>query len=616
MEATTEDPETLENVIQALCERLKEQSWTIVFKTLIVFHVMLKEGAPNTTIVALSQRPRILEVLKASSLLAQGKNIYNYSRFLSERAKQYGRLGVDYAQVGDAPKKKIREMKLENGLLRNVEGIQAQLRRLIKCQFVAEEIDNDIAITAFRLLVGDLLVLFKAVNIGVINVLEHYFEMGHHDAAQSLRIYKTFVNQTEDIINYLSTARSLEFVTKFPVPNIKHAPISLTASLEEYLNDPDFEENRKQYLQNKSGSPVEETAILNRKPTLRKKKSIPKKKNESSSTIQKENTVQQEASSSEEEAVKSLPETQRTTSRIETQEEEIKEEEMEGEEEEEEEEVPNYESENELEDKVGDLSLSLGVASSFVDEMLRERNNLSAEGTSASPSLDKKSESTNIVQPIPSHPNDSLNPFYNSSSPTYHPQPIPPQLQQVQLLSQMAGNQMANIQYTMNGMQQTGASPNTALNISQVNMYAQNNPVNPSTTNPFQNFLRQPSYQGMQFEQQQPTTIPLQPNIPVLNQQYPVMIPAMEDSRGPLPSPAHIMYPEGSPGFIQHSPNGFTHGHSASPVNIGQKLDVPERPMSTPYTASKNPFSTRELAEPTDLARNSISTESKNPFRS
>ncbi|EPX72379.1 ENTH/VHS domain-containing protein [Schizosaccharomyces octosporus yFS286] len=261
LQATSEDPDTLDTVIQNLCERMKDSSWTVVYKSLIVFHLMLKDGSPGTTIVALSQRPRILEVVRASSLTTQGQNIYNYSRFLSERVRQYGRLGFDYAQAGDATKKKLKQLTVEKGLIRHIDGIQSQLKRLLRCQFLVDEIDNDITVTSFRLLVGDLLVLFKAINIGVIKLLEHYFEMSHTDAEQSLRIYKTFVRQTEDVINFLGTARSLEFVTKFPVPNIKHAPISLTASLEEYLHDPDFEKNRNQYL-NKKTNPNKSGSVL------------------------------------------------------------------------------------------------------------------------------------------------------------------------------------------------------------------------------------------------------------------------------------------------------------------------------------------------------------------
>lgn len=61
-------------------------------------------------------------------------------------------------------------------------------------------------------------------------------------------MYRIFVKQTEAVVQYLSLARSHEHSTRLEIPKIKHAPTSLTASLEEYLNDKDFEINRRQYL--------------------------------------------------------------------------------------------------------------------------------------------------------------------------------------------------------------------------------------------------------------------------------------------------------------------------------------------------------------------------------
>ena len=72
--------------------------------------------------------------------------------------------------------------------------------------------------------------------------------MSKVDAERALTIYKTFTKQTAEVVEYLQTARRLETSTRLQIPNLKHAPTSLTQSLEEYLNDPDFEINRRQYL--------------------------------------------------------------------------------------------------------------------------------------------------------------------------------------------------------------------------------------------------------------------------------------------------------------------------------------------------------------------------------
>lgn len=77
--------------------------------------------------------------------------------------------------------------------------------------------------------------------------------MSKVDAERALAIYKTFTKQTNLVVEFLSTARHFENATRLEIPKLKHAPTSLTASLEEYLNDPDFEINRRQYLAQQDG---------------------------------------------------------------------------------------------------------------------------------------------------------------------------------------------------------------------------------------------------------------------------------------------------------------------------------------------------------------------------
>ena len=72
--------------------------------------------------------------------------------------------------------------------------------------------------------------------------------MSKFDAQRALTIYKTFTKQTNLVVDFLGTARHYENATRLEIPKLKHAPTSLTSSLEEYLNDPDFEVNRRQYL--------------------------------------------------------------------------------------------------------------------------------------------------------------------------------------------------------------------------------------------------------------------------------------------------------------------------------------------------------------------------------
>jgi hypothetical protein len=72
--------------------------------------------------------------------------------------------------------------------------------------------------------------------------------MSRPDAERALEIYKSFTRQTDFVVAYLNTAREYQLQTRIEVPKLKHAPINLGKQLEDYLMDPDFEINRRQYL--------------------------------------------------------------------------------------------------------------------------------------------------------------------------------------------------------------------------------------------------------------------------------------------------------------------------------------------------------------------------------
>lgn len=72
--------------------------------------------------------------------------------------------------------------------------------------------------------------------------------MAKSDAQRAMDIYRTFTKQTDLVVGFLSTARTFEHQTRVEVPKLKHAPVHLGKQLTDYLADPDFEINRRQYL--------------------------------------------------------------------------------------------------------------------------------------------------------------------------------------------------------------------------------------------------------------------------------------------------------------------------------------------------------------------------------
>lgn len=232
-------------IFRALSSRLRDSTWTVVFKSLIVVHIMIREGAPDVTLAYLGRHRNALAISGFSDVQTQGKNIRHYSNYLIQRAIAFRETKFDFVRGSEG---RLEKLSVDKGILREAEILQHQIAALLKCDVLDNEPENEITITVFRMLVLDLLVLNKVYNEALINILGHFFEMSKPDAERAMEIYRTFATQNNYVLNYLSVARQVELQTRVQIPKFKHAPVTLGKQLEEYLKDPDFEINRRQYL--------------------------------------------------------------------------------------------------------------------------------------------------------------------------------------------------------------------------------------------------------------------------------------------------------------------------------------------------------------------------------
>ncbi|BCR91977.1 ENTH domain protein [Aspergillus chevalieri] len=237
-------------IFRTLHIRLRESTWTVVFKALIVIHLMIREGQLDATLHYLSDNPSKLAISQYSEVQHQGHNIRRYADYLLARARVFDDTKTDYVRSGQG---RMKRLTVDKGLLRETEMVQKQIWALLRCDLLVDDVENEISLTAFRLLVLDLMTLYAVMNEGTINVLEHYFEMSRPDSERALEIYKTFTAQTEEVVNYLGVARRFENATRLEIPKLKHASTDLTRLLEDDLNDPDFDLRRGEYLARKGG---------------------------------------------------------------------------------------------------------------------------------------------------------------------------------------------------------------------------------------------------------------------------------------------------------------------------------------------------------------------------
>lgn len=277
---------SFQDVSRALRSKLRDPNSSIVFKALLVIHTLIRAGNSEEVMTYWSgvdgRDGRSLGLNVVSTTNDTPQNLARYANYLLARFKCFAALKHDPIRTrSEAPASlrnssrnganRLRTLTVEKGLLREVGTLQKLMDALVDCKFYLEDTDDDLVMSALRLLVKDLLVLFQAVNEGVINVLEHYFEMSHVDATTALKTYKIFCKQCEKVVAYLGVAKKLQNIINVNIPNLRHAPVSLAGSLEEYLNDPNFETNRAEYKESKriaDGKPPDKTATP--KPTATK----------------------------------------------------------------------------------------------------------------------------------------------------------------------------------------------------------------------------------------------------------------------------------------------------------------------------------------------------------
>ncbi|KAF9446195.1 ANTH-domain-containing protein [Macrolepiota fuliginosa MF-IS2] len=289
--ATWSEDGAVHDVCKALSPRFREPNSVVVFKALIVLHTMIRNGATDNILAHLSQS----DILKLRNVylgtwegFENPDHLHHYARYLDCRIRAYRDLKHDVIKVqsetnrdmrnsttledeeqGYRNKKKqgnnaslgrsktlmgrkLRSMTVEKGLLRETKAVHQMIDALVGCRFYMDGVDDELRLTALRMLVKDLLILFQAGNEAVINLLEQYFEMSHIDAAEALSIYRHFCKEMEHVTEYLGVAKKLQNLLNVPIPNLRHAPLSLATALQEYLDDPNFEQNRLEYKANRA----------------------------------------------------------------------------------------------------------------------------------------------------------------------------------------------------------------------------------------------------------------------------------------------------------------------------------------------------------------------------
>uniref|UniRef100_A0A0D3ESU4 ENTH domain-containing protein n=1 Tax=Oryza barthii TaxID=65489 RepID=A0A0D3ESU4_9ORYZ len=213
--------------IHALARRLaKTRNWIVALKTLVVIHRLLRDGDPTfrEEFLTFTQRVRILQLSNFkddSTPVAWDYSswVRTYGLFLEERLECFRVLKYDIeaerlSKQGQGPEKghsRTRELDSPD-LLEQLPALQQLLYRLIGCRPEGAANSNYLVQYALALVLKESFKIYCAINDGIINLVDKFFEMPRHEALKALEIYRRAGQQPPQ--SFLSTME--EYVREAP----------------------------------------------------------------------------------------------------------------------------------------------------------------------------------------------------------------------------------------------------------------------------------------------------------------------------------------------------------------------------------------------------------------
>jgi len=238
--------------VHALARRLtKTRNWIVALKTLVVIHRLLRDGDPTfrEELLNFTQRVQILQLSNFkddSSPIAWDYSswVRTYGLFLEERLQCFRILKYDVEserlpKQGQGPEKghsRTRELDSQD-LLEQMPALQQLLYRLIGCRPEGAANRNYLVQYALALVLKESFKIYCAINDGIINLVDKFFDMPRHEALKALEIYRRAGQQAGSLSDFYENCRELELARNFQFPTLREPPQTFLSTMEEYVKE-------------------------------------------------------------------------------------------------------------------------------------------------------------------------------------------------------------------------------------------------------------------------------------------------------------------------------------------------------------------------------------------
>ncbi|KAF2572863.1 hypothetical protein F2Q70_00002367 [Brassica cretica] len=96
---------------------------------------------------------------------------------------------------------------------------------------------NHVIQYALALVLKESFKVYCAINDGIINLIDKFFEMPKHEAVTSLEIYKRAGQQARSLSEFYEACKGLELARNFQFPVLREPPQSFLTTMEEYIKE-------------------------------------------------------------------------------------------------------------------------------------------------------------------------------------------------------------------------------------------------------------------------------------------------------------------------------------------------------------------------------------------